>query len=51
MMKSDIDLNPKNWKSDRPKGKQPFFGSGAPGALAYILSFAVVFTVLYYFRN
>ncbi len=44
-----IDLNPKEWKTE-PRPGEPFFGPGLPEAVAYLVGFAVVFSVLYALR-
>jgi hypothetical protein len=45
----DFDLEPQNWKSERAKPKEPIFGPGLPGALAWVISFAVAVAIRYYF--
>jgi hypothetical protein len=47
----DIDLPPKDWKSDRPKPREPFFGSGAPDAIGYGIGWLITFSLLYYFTH
>jgi len=47
----DIDLQPHEWKREKPRvrrsGKpEPVFGPGAPEALAYAVSWLIVFFVL-----
>jgi hypothetical protein len=44
----DFDLLPKEWKSDRPKPREPIFGSGAPGALAYVIGWLATFAAIYW---
>jgi hypothetical protein len=36
----EIDLPPHRWKSDRPKRREPIFGSGALPLLGELLGFA-----------
>jgi hypothetical protein len=47
----DIDLPPSEYRSDRKKPREPFFGPGLPDAIGYVIGFAVVVTVLYFLRN
>jgi hypothetical protein len=47
----DIDLPPKEWKSEREKPREPIFGSGAPGALAYAASWILTAALIYYFTH
>ena len=44
----DIDLPPKDWVSERKKPREPIFGPGLPDALAYGITWAVVFFGVYY---
>jgi hypothetical protein len=44
----DVELHPKEWRSERDKPREPFFGKGLPGGLAYLAGFIVMFTVIYY---
>ena len=37
------DLPPHEWKSEREKPREPFFGPGAPEALAYAAAWTVTF--------
>jgi hypothetical protein len=46
-----IDLMPKDWESDREKPAEPIFGPGLPGALAWFISFVIVFTITYHLRH
>jgi hypothetical protein len=46
----DFDLEPQNWKSERAKPREPIFGPGLPGAIAWVVGFAIVFSITYYFR-
>jgi len=46
-----IDLPPHEYKSDREKPREPFFGPGAPNALAYVISFGIVFAISYWLRH
>jgi hypothetical protein len=43
----DIDLLPKDWKSDRKPPREPVFGPGAPSAAAYALGWLVVAAVVF----
>jgi hypothetical protein len=45
-----IDLNPINWQSDRQKPHEPFWGKDWPGALAYLIGFTIMMTVVHYLR-
>jgi hypothetical protein len=45
-----VDLNPANWQSDRPKPHEPFWGSGWPEALAYLVCLTITMAVIHYFR-
>lgn len=47
----DIDLEPKDYSSDRKKPREPFFGPGLPSALAWLVSFVIVASITYYFRH
>lgn len=47
----EIDLSPREWKSDREKPREPMFGPGAPGAIAYLVTFVIVFTLSTMVRN
>lgn len=53
---------PNEWQSDREKPREPFFGHSGPknepffgpewpNALAYLISFAVVFSISYWLRH
>jgi hypothetical protein len=44
----DIDLPPKEWKSDRPKPREPIFSSGAPGGVAYLIGWLLTFALIYW---
>jgi hypothetical protein len=46
-----IDLDPSQWKSDRPKPNEPIFGDGAPGALAYLVGLFATVGLIYLFRR
>ena len=46
-----VELLPNEWKSEREKPREPIFGSGLPGALAYLVGFVIVFSVLYAFKH
>lgn len=46
-----IDLDPKNYSSERKKPHEPIFGPGLPDALAYVISFAITVTALYWLRH
>lgn len=47
----EIDLPPHQWASDRAKPREPIFGPGLPGVLAWLIGFAIVFSVTYWLRN
>ena len=51
MDQKDLDLAPYEWRSDRPKPREPFFGPGAPGALAYVIAFAITLTLMDWLRH
>ena len=44
----DVDLDPHEWKSERDKPKEPFFGDGWPEALAYAIGFLIVSLGVHY---
>jgi len=44
----DIDLPPKDWVSERKKPREPIFGPGLPGALAYAVGWIVTFSAIYW---
>jgi hypothetical protein len=44
----DIDLPPKDYVSEREKPREPIFGPGLPGALAYVISLLVTLFGIYY---
>jgi len=46
-----VDLMPREWKSEREKPREPFFGPGLPGAIAYLIGFAIVFSALYWIKT
>jgi hypothetical protein len=43
-----VDLAPHEWRSERPKSREPIFGPGLPGALAYIVGFAITLTITHW---
>jgi len=47
----DFDLEPQNWTSEREKPHEPVFGPGLPGALAWLIGFAITVSITYYFRG
>jgi hypothetical protein len=47
----DIDLPPSEYRSERKKPREPFFGPGLPDAVAYLVGMFAVMAILYYFRN
>lgn len=47
----DVELLPREWDSGRKKPKEPIFGPGMPGALAYGISWIVTFSLIYYFTH
>lgn len=47
----DIDLQPKDYSSERKKPREPFFGPGLPDAICYLIGMFGVMAILYYFRN
>lgn len=47
----EIDLDPKDYSSDRKKPREPIFGPGLPDALGYLAGMFAVMAILYYFRN
>jgi hypothetical protein len=46
-----IDLQPHKWDSDRPKPREPIFGPGLPGVLAWAFGFFVMFAATYWLRH
>jgi hypothetical protein len=44
----DIDLLPKDWKSDRKPPREPAFGPGAPAALAQLIGWLCVVVAVHY---
>jgi hypothetical protein len=48
MDRPEIDLMPREWKSDRPKPREPIFGSGAMDALGYAIGWAITFFGIYW---
>jgi hypothetical protein len=46
-----IDLPPTEWKSEREKPAEPFFGKGWPEALAYLVGLALMVTATYFARK
>jgi hypothetical protein len=47
-MRPEIELLPRDWKSERPKPKEPIFGPGLPGALAYAVGWLFTVSVIYW---
>jgi hypothetical protein len=47
----EIELKPSEWKSERPKPREPIFGSGAPDALAYVLGWVATVAAVYWFTH
>jgi hypothetical protein len=47
----DVELLPKEWRSDREKPREPIFGSGAVDALAYGIGWIFTFSAIYYFTH
>lgn len=46
-----VELLPNEWKSEREKPREPIFGPGLPDAIAYVIGFVIVFSVLYWIKN
>jgi hypothetical protein len=46
-----VDLMPNEWRSEREKPREPIFGSGLPGAIAYLVGFVIVFSALYALKH
>lgn len=44
----DLDLNPNEWKSERDRPKEPFFGKGLPGAIAFAIGVIIAGLVKHY---
>jgi hypothetical protein len=44
----EVELLPHEWKSDREKSREPFFGEGAWGAGAYAIGWLVTFSFIYF---
>jgi hypothetical protein len=38
-----VDLAPQDWKSEREKPKEPFFGNGLIPWLVYLVGFAITY--------
>jgi hypothetical protein len=47
----DFDLPPKDWKSDREKPREPFWGPGAAQGLGYAVSLFATMAILYWLRH
>jgi hypothetical protein len=47
----EIDLPPKDWKSDRVKPREPFWGPGVWNGLAYLLGMVLMSWVMYLLRS
>jgi hypothetical protein len=45
-----IDLPPDQWRSEREKPREPFFGPGLPEGIAYVVGFTVMATLVYLLR-
>jgi len=41
----NLDLEPHNWDSDREKPKEPIFGPGLPGALAWVIGLVAAIAI------
>jgi hypothetical protein len=46
-----VELLPSEWNSEREKPHEPIFGPGLPSAIAYLIGFSLVFSVLYWIRH
>jgi hypothetical protein len=46
-----IDLDPQDWKSEREKPKEPFFGDGLIPWLVYLAGFAITYYVVRTFTS
>ena len=46
-----IDLDPLDWRSSLPRGKQPFFGKGAPEWAAYVVGLALSLAAVKFFSG
>jgi hypothetical protein len=46
-----IELNPREWRSEREKPREPIFGPGLPGALAYFITWVVVASGVYWITH
>jgi hypothetical protein len=44
----EIDLPPHEWKSEREKPREPFFGDGLPSAIAWLIGFSITVTAVYF---
>jgi hypothetical protein len=49
--RKQIDLDPLQWRVDKPHKREPFFGEGAPEWVAYVIGLVIVLTVLSYLRG
>jgi len=47
----DIDLPPKEWTSERKKPREPIFGPGAPGAIAYAAGWLLTVALVYFLTH
>jgi hypothetical protein len=45
-----IDLPPQEWKSEREKPREPFFGPGLPNAMLYCVGFIAAVIAFHYLR-
>jgi hypothetical protein len=49
-MDKDVDLAPHEWESEREKPKEPFFGPGVFWFIEVVIIWAVVTTIVHYWR-
>ena len=47
----DVDLAPHEWRSEREKPREPFFGPGAPGWLVWMVGLTITLTIGYWIRH
>ena len=46
-----IDLEPHDWRSDKNKPREPFFGPGLKEWGPYLLGLTIFMTAMYYARH
>lgn len=46
----NLDLEPSEWRSEREKPREPFFGKGLGPGLAWLLGFSLMVTIVHVVR-